>query len=215
MQDQDGDENWHVYAVNLVDNSTKDLTPLANVAAQIEEVSERAPDEILIGLNDRDQQFHDIYRVDIITGQRKLVAENKQGFAGYLTDDDLKIRFAMQYLPDGGNVILKPNDSGGWDDYMKVPMADTLTTQPSGFDKTGNVMYLIDSRDRNTGRADGRRPRVWQAIHAGRESEGRRGGRDLAPDREDDSGRGIQLRCARNGRFSIRPSSLTLIIWPR
>ena len=55
VQDQDGDENWHVYAVNLADNTTKDLTPLANVAAQIEEVSDRVPDEILIGLNDRDR----------------------------------------------------------------------------------------------------------------------------------------------------------------
>lgn len=151
VQDQDGDENWHVYAVNLADNTTKDLTPLANVAAQIEEVSERAPDEILIGLNDRDQQFHDIYRVNIVTGERKLVEQNKQGFAGYLTDDDLKVRFAMQYLPDGSSVILKPNSSGGWDDYLKIPMADTLTTQPAGFDKSGNVLYFIDSRDRNTG----------------------------------------------------------------
>ncbi|HVU86129.1 MAG TPA: S9 family peptidase [Pirellulales bacterium] len=151
VQDQDGDENWHVYAVNLADNKTKDLTPLANVAAQIEEVSERAPDEILIGLNDRDQQFHDIYRVNIVTGERQLVEQNKQGFAGYLTDDDLKVRFAMQYMPDGSNVILKPNGSGGWDDYMKIPMADTLTTQPAGFNKSGDVLYFIDSRDRNTG----------------------------------------------------------------
>jgi dipeptidyl aminopeptidase/acylaminoacyl peptidase len=151
VQDQNGDENWHVYAVSLADNTTQDLTPLANVAAQIEAVSERAPKEILIGLNDRDQQYHDIYRVNISTGERKLVEQNKQGFAGYLTDEDLKVRFAMQYLPDGSSVILRPNGAGGWDDFMKVPMADTLTTQPSGFDKSGNLLYLIDSRDRNTG----------------------------------------------------------------
>jgi dipeptidyl aminopeptidase/acylaminoacyl peptidase len=151
IQDQDGDENWHVYAVNLADNTTKDLTPLANVAAQIEEVSDRVPDEILIGLNDRNEQLHDIYRVNITTGERKLVEENKQGFSGYLTDDDLKVRFAMQYLPDGSSVVLQPNGGGGWDDFLKIPMADTLTTSPAGFDKSGNVLYFIDSRDRNTG----------------------------------------------------------------
>jgi len=151
VQDQDGDENWHVYAVNLADNTTKDLTPLANVNAQVEQVSDRAPDEILIGLNDRDAQFHDIYRVNIATGERQLVEQNKQGFAGYLTDEDLKVRFAMQYLPDGGSVILKPNGAGGWDDFLKIPMADTLTTSPSGFDKSGNLLYFIDSRNRNTG----------------------------------------------------------------
>ena len=151
IQDQDGDENWHVYAVNLADNTTKDLTPLKSVAAQVEQTSERVPNEILIGLNDRNEQFHDVYRVNITTGERTLVEENKQGFSGYLTDDDLKVRFAMQYLPDGSNVILKPNGEGGWDDFLKIPMADALTTSPAGFDKTGDVLYFIDSRERNTG----------------------------------------------------------------
>ena len=151
LQDQDGDENWHVYAVNLADHTTKDLTPLANVAAQVEEVSERVPDEILIGLNDRDEQFHDVYRVNITTGERKLVEQNKQGFSGYLTDDDLQVRFATQFLPDGSEVILKPNGEGGWEDFLSIPMADSLTTSPAGFDKSGQVLYLVDSRGRNTG----------------------------------------------------------------
>jgi dipeptidyl aminopeptidase/acylaminoacyl peptidase len=151
LQDQDGDENWHVYAVNLADNSTKDLTPLANVAAQVEEVSERVPEDILIGLNDRDQQFHDVYRVNITTGERKLVEQNQQGFTGYLTDDDLTVRFATQFLPNGSEMLLKPNGEGGWEDFLKIPMADTLTTSPAGFDKSGQVLYFMDSRERNTG----------------------------------------------------------------
>ena len=151
VQDQDGDENWHVYAVNLADNTTKDLTPLANVAAQVEEVSERVPEEILVGLNDRDEQFHDVYRVNITTGERKLIEQNKQGFTGYLTDDDLKVRFATRFLPDGSEMLLKPDGEGGWEDFLKIPMADTLTSSPSGFDKSGQVLYFIDSRNQNTG----------------------------------------------------------------
>ena len=51
-------------------------------------MSEKFPDEILVGINDRDEpQFHDIYRVNIVTGEKKLVQENP-GFAGFMTDDD-------------------------------------------------------------------------------------------------------------------------------
>src|SRR5262245_14919597 len=92
-QDQDGDENWHVYLNN---NEAKDLTPLKKVAAQIENVSHKFPNEILVGLNDRDEQFHDIHRLNIVTGERELVQKNPE-YAGFLTDDDYKVRFASKF----------------------------------------------------------------------------------------------------------------------
>jgi hypothetical protein len=150
QQDVGGDEDWHVYSVNLQDGKTIDLTPLKKVAAQIEGVSYKHPDEVLIGLNDRDPQFHDIYRVNIKTGERKLIETNTQ-FAGYLTDDEYRVRFAMRFTPDGGNQWLKPDGDGGWTDFLQIPMADTLTTSPAGFDKSNENLYLIDSRGRNTG----------------------------------------------------------------
>ena len=82
-QDDDGDEDWNVYRVDLATLETTNLTPIKKVHAQIEEVSHRSPTEILIGLNDRDPQFHDIYRLNIETGERELVQKNEQGFAGY------------------------------------------------------------------------------------------------------------------------------------
>ncbi len=65
VQDADGDENWHVYRADLDSGEIKDLTPLPKVRAQIEGVSHRFPDEILVGLNDRDPQFHDVYRLNL------------------------------------------------------------------------------------------------------------------------------------------------------
>ncbi|MBX3415491.1 MAG: S9 family peptidase [Pirellulales bacterium] len=149
VQDVGGDEDWHVYAVDLKTGKTTDLTPLEKVAAQIEGVSHKFPNEILIGLNDRDPQFHDIYRVNLETGERKLIQKN-ESFLGFLTDDDYRVRFAMRFTPDGGNEILQPDGAGGWTEFQMIPMADTLTTSPAGFDKTGDILYLIDSRGRNT-----------------------------------------------------------------
>ncbi len=149
MQDKGGDENWRVYSVDLSNNQEKDLTPFEKVAAQIEEVSHKFPDEILVGLNNRDAKYHDVHRVNIRTGQMTLVTQN-DGFAGFLTDDDYNVRFAMKMTPDGGSEILKAGGGGQWSPFQKIAMEDSMTTQPSGFDKTGKTLYMMDSRGRNT-----------------------------------------------------------------
>ncbi len=155
-QDKNGNENFHVYATNVATGKTKDLTPLENVRAEIEGVSHKFPGEILIGLNDREARLHDIYRVDIATGERELVQLNT-GVAAYMTDDDFRVRFALNYTPEGGQVLLKPKVEGEtgedaeWEDFIRVGPEDAMTTSPAGFDKTGNLLYLQDSRDRDTG----------------------------------------------------------------
>ncbi|MCW4043267.1 MAG: S9 family peptidase [Candidatus Bathyarchaeota archaeon] len=149
IQDKAGEENWRIYSVHVETNITKDLTPLEGVNARIQGVSPKFPYEILVALNDRVPELHDIYRVNIETGHRKLIEEN-EGFAGYMVDDDYNIRFAYMMTADGGYELLEPNHESEWELFLKVPMEDTLTTDPIGFDKTGNSLYMIDSRDRNT-----------------------------------------------------------------
>jgi len=150
-QDVGGNEDFHIYSVNLSRGETKDLTPIEKVAANILAVSPRKPDELLIGLNDRKPEFHDAYLVNIETGEKKLVEQNDQGFSGYLADEEFRIRFAMKFNSDGSNLVLKADGQGGWADFMRIPMVDTLTTTPEGFDKSGDILYFIDSRKRDTG----------------------------------------------------------------
>jgi dipeptidyl aminopeptidase/acylaminoacyl peptidase len=149
-QDVGGDEDWHVYCTELESATTTDLTPLDKVAAQLEAVSYRSPEEMLVGLNDRDPQLHDVYRINILTGERKLVMKNP-GFASFVCDEDLQVRFGSKFTPDGGQLLQKPDGEGGWTDFLKIPMEDTLTTSPVGFDKTGDVLYMMDSGGRDTG----------------------------------------------------------------
>ena len=49
-QDKNGDEDDHVYSVNLDTGEIKDLTPIEKIAAEIDSTSERFPDEILVGI---------------------------------------------------------------------------------------------------------------------------------------------------------------------
>ena len=149
-QDTFGDENWHIYAVNITTGVKIDLTPYKNVSAQIDGVSNKFTQEILIGLNDRNPEYHDIYRVNITTGERRLVLKNDNRFARFVTDDDLKVRLAANVTSSGDVDYLKPAGNGSWEPFMKINYEDSVTTYPIGFDKTGDILYMSESRGRNT-----------------------------------------------------------------
>jgi dipeptidyl aminopeptidase/acylaminoacyl peptidase len=149
IQDKDGDENWRLYSVDLDDLSVRDLTPIEGVQAQIKAASPNFPNQVLVGINDRDPQLHDLYKIDISSGERTLLVEN-QGFMDYLIDEDRFNTLAVTRMrPDGGIDILKREE----DDFVEwesIQPEDTLTTQPAGVDKTGTNLYLMDSRGRDT-----------------------------------------------------------------
>jgi dipeptidyl aminopeptidase/acylaminoacyl peptidase len=149
LQDKDGDENWRVYSVNLDTDEVKDLTPVEGVQARIQEVSHQHPEEILIGLNDRNKQLHDLYRVSLETGERTLLLEN-QGFLGLLTDDDFVVRLGITFSPLGGIVVVKFRPDGSFEPFMSIAPEDALTTSPAGFDKAAENAYVISSQGRNT-----------------------------------------------------------------
>jgi dipeptidyl aminopeptidase/acylaminoacyl peptidase len=149
LQDSDGDENYHIYSVNLEGGKAQDLTPLKKVRAEIQEVSHRFPNEILVGLNDRDKRFHDIYRLNIQSGEKKLLQKN-EGFVGFLTDEDFKVRFGLKFSPKGGMVVAEPAGEDKWKDFLTIPSEDFFTTRPIGFNEKGDAMYMVDSRGRDT-----------------------------------------------------------------
>jgi len=149
IQDKGGDENWHVYSVNLKTNDIKDLTPMDGVQGRVSEVSPDFPNEMLVSINDRDPQLHDVYRVNLTTGERKLVVQNDEGFVGYVTDDDLNVHFAQKMTPDGGGEIFRKTGDG-WESFTKIPSEDALTTGAVARDKSGKNLYMIDSRGRDT-----------------------------------------------------------------
>jgi dipeptidyl aminopeptidase/acylaminoacyl peptidase len=152
VQDKDGDEDFHVYATNVETGETRDLTPIDGVRAEIQEVSHKRPNEILVGLNDRDPQHHDIWRINLASGEKELVQRN-EGVAGYLTDDDFRVRMALDYTPTGGQVWLAPEGEGDqrkWVTFAEFGPEDAMTSGPAGFDKSGQTLYYQDSRNRNT-----------------------------------------------------------------
>jgi dipeptidyl aminopeptidase/acylaminoacyl peptidase len=147
-QDTNGDENWRLYTVDVQTSTVKDLTPFAGVQAQIIEVSPKFPHEVLVGLNHRDPQWHDVYRIHIVTGEMILLLQHDR-FMGVTVDDEYRVRYAAQMSSDGSSDLYVPAGSD-WQLWDTIPAEDMLTTGDVGFDKVNHRLYLKDSRGRNT-----------------------------------------------------------------
>lgn len=148
VQDKGGDENWRIYRVDLASGETTDLTPFDDVQAQIVGLSPDHPDEIVVGLNNRNPQLHDLHRINLTTGEMTLILEN-EGFVAFTVDRTFAVRLGSRMNPDGTIEHMK-YDNGSWEPFIHVGIDDTLTTQPLGFDASGKTLYMVDSRGRDT-----------------------------------------------------------------
>lgn len=104
VQDKGGDENFRLYAVGIDGSNPKDLTPFEKVRAEILDNLEDDDDEILVGLNKRVAQIFDVYRINVNTGDMKMIAQNPGNVTGWQTDWDGKVRIAV--TTDGVNNTL-------------------------------------------------------------------------------------------------------------
>jgi dipeptidyl aminopeptidase/acylaminoacyl peptidase len=147
--DKNGDENTHVFSVDVAAATTKDLTPLEKVQARVTSLSDRFPTAIIVGLNDRDAKYHDLHRIDVVTGERTLLQKN-EGFAGFEVDDAFKVRLAQKPRPDGGFDLLLADGKGGFVPFQTIGQDDNLTTGPIGYDRAGTTLYMKESRNRDT-----------------------------------------------------------------
>ncbi len=152
VQDKGGNEDFHIYAVDPTAEAgeetgvppARDLTPLEGVRAYIYAVPEATPDEILIGLNDRDPALHDVYWLNLETGERELLIENDQNVAGWVADLEGRVRLAVRETPDGGTEILRVEDGALGDAIYTCGFEETCN--PLQFDKDGRHAFLLSNR---------------------------------------------------------------------
>lgn len=151
IQDKGGDENWRLYSVNLETEEIRDLTPFENVQAQPVMVSNKHfPNEMLIGLNKDNPQLHDVYHLDLRSGELTLVAKNPGNVLGWVADRQLKVRGCVAMTPDGGSdLMVRPTEEADFETVLQWSPDDTLSSGPVGFTKDGTAVYLQDSRGTN------------------------------------------------------------------
>jgi dipeptidyl aminopeptidase/acylaminoacyl peptidase len=152
LQDTGGDENWRLYDVDLHTMQRRDLTPFEGVQAQILATEKKYPSEVLVGLNRDNPALHDVYRLDLVTGDMVKQVENP-GFAGWVADTELVTRVGVGLEPDGSLVIkVRDGTDGDWRLLQTLPAEDAMTSGPMAISADGTSMLAMSSAGVDTGR---------------------------------------------------------------
>jgi dipeptidyl aminopeptidase/acylaminoacyl peptidase len=150
IQDKGGDENFLLYRVDIATGAETGLTPFENTLVQLIGASTTMKDKLLLGLNNRDPQWHDVHLLDLATGTLTPVLENN-AYAGFEADDSLTLRMAYRQNEAGGTDYFRITGNVVEETpFETTAMEDSLTTAPAGYTSDGATLYWIDSRGRNT-----------------------------------------------------------------
>jgi dipeptidyl aminopeptidase/acylaminoacyl peptidase len=150
-QDNDGDENFHVYGVDLASGNVRDYTPFQGVRAGILEVDPDHPDELLVQMNLRDRHVMDVHRLHLSTGALTLDTENPGDVAGWGTDAKFQVRAAQVATPEGGTEIrIRDDAKSPWRTLLKVGPDEILGFD--GFSADGKAVFLESSIGTDTAR---------------------------------------------------------------
>ncbi|MFI5496402.1 prolyl oligopeptidase family serine peptidase [Actinoplanes sp. NPDC051859] len=146
LRDADGDENWRLHLVDIGTGEERCATPFDGVQARILAHNRWHPTTILLGLNHERPQLHDVYRLDVPTGELHKVADNP-GYVSWIIDHDLTVRGGAALRPDGGMTIHLDGEP-----WLDVPYEDVMGTRVVGFRRDGTHCYLLSSIDANASR---------------------------------------------------------------
>src|SRR5262249_48322251 len=141
VNDENGDENLHLFVADPRTCELRDLTPYPNVRALPVQWSPLVPDRIAVSLNDRDVRWPDVFALDLASGGRSLCWANRQEFVSVGLDWQLNPRHARSTLPDGGGARLWRIDDGQVSLWRDVPFEAHWSTWALAFDATGRYLY--------------------------------------------------------------------------
>ena len=153
VKDNGGDENFNVYAVDPGARAaaggaaapggdappSRDLTNLKGVRVMLFSAPKTDPDVVYIGLNDRDQAWHDLYKLRISTGERTLIRKNTDRIAAWIFDLKGNLRLAQRVQDSGDQEILRV-DADGFTPICTCNVFETC--DPVQFHRDGQRVYI-------------------------------------------------------------------------
>lgn len=151
LQDTDGDENWHLFLVNIQSNLVRDLTPFQGIQAQPIALDHNFPHEILVGMNISDRRKHDVYRINLKNGAVELDTENPGNIVDWTADAQFQVRAATATTADGGSELLfRETADKSWESLRSWGPDD----EGGGvmFSENGKILYIIGNHDANAER---------------------------------------------------------------
>jgi dipeptidyl aminopeptidase/acylaminoacyl peptidase len=151
LQDNDGDENFHLFGVDLASGNVRDYTPFQGIRADIVDVHADFPDQVLVQMNLRDRQVMDVHRLTLTTGALALDTQNPGDVVGWGTDAKFQVRAAQVSTADGGTEVRVRDDAKSpWKTLVKVGPDEILSFE--GLSADGKTAYLTSSIGSDTAR---------------------------------------------------------------
>lgn len=147
VKDNAGDENFNVCAVDPSAKPaagadaplSRDLTGVKGARVFIYEVPKSDPAIIYIGLNDRDKAWHDLYKLQISTGEKTLIRKNTERITGWQFDLKGQLRLATRNAENGDTEILRVDA----DKFTQIYSCSVFETcNPIRFDRDGKLVYM-------------------------------------------------------------------------
>jgi len=143
IMDQGGNENDHIYAVNIDGSNNIDLTPYEGVKATFLSILKEQKDYVIVAMNKNNKQLFDPYKLNIVTGETTQLFQNTDAanpVQGYDFDKDGVLR-AYTKMVNGIEAEL----------YYKDLAADTfrLVKHTNWYDTFGiaNFNYSSGNKD--------------------------------------------------------------------
>ena len=103
IMDKGGNEDYHLFAVNINGSENKELTPYDGVKVNILEMLREDEDHMIISMNKNNPQNFEPYKINLNTGETTLLYDNKDlanPIMGYTFDKDGVLK-AFTKLRDG------------------------------------------------------------------------------------------------------------------
>jgi dipeptidyl aminopeptidase/acylaminoacyl peptidase len=148
-KDKNGDENFNLWCVGLDGSDARNLTPDRDVLAYIIGFHYHDPNLIAVGINDRDARWHDLYIIDIRTGERRLLYENTNEIVRFILDRNLNLRLATTTRNKGGGSAILRWTGAAFEEIMSIDADDAETTFPLHLNHAGSAWFLQSSIGRD------------------------------------------------------------------
>lgn len=148
VQDSGGDENWHLYRVDLdsPDTPALDLTPYPGVRLLGLELPHGRPGKLFVQLNHRRIDQIDLYELDVASGELTMLAENPGNVMSWFCGPHHEV-FTQSLTPEG-DIEFSRYESGALESLVIYNGADyPVGMHPTQITPDGTGLWMGSSRD--------------------------------------------------------------------
>jgi dipeptidyl aminopeptidase/acylaminoacyl peptidase len=150
LQDKGGNENFHLFAVDKDGKNQKELTIGDDVRAEIIDDLFENENEMIVGLNKRNPEFYDAYRININTGELTMVGENPGNITGWLTDNAGIIRIATTTDGINAGVLYRNSEKEPFSEFITTNFKESFSPLYFDFDDKTLLVASNIGRDRTS-----------------------------------------------------------------